>query len=137
MTPPAIAQARGLKKILVINKGMNPPIVVAEVVITCRVDLIITSTKPSLFIGEFALDSLMCESTTMESLMERPANPMAPTSPIKPKLACPIVKPRNAKPVHQIATLKIKIACRKEFKAETKAIIIRTKNKIADEKIFD
>ena len=122
---------------LVINKGMNPPIVVAEVVITCRVDLIITSTKPSLFIGEFVLDSLMCESTTMESLMERPANPMAPTSPIKPKLACPIVKPRNAKPVHQIATLKIKIACRKEFKAETKAIIIRTKNKIADEKIFD
>jgi len=137
MTPPAIAQARGLKKMLVINKGMNPPIVVAEVVITCRVDLIITSTKRSLFIGEFALDSLMCESTTMESLMERPANPMAPTSPIKPKLACPIVKPRNAKPVHQIATLKIKIACRKEFKAETKAIIIRTKNKIADEKIFD
>ena len=137
MTPPAIAQARGLKKMLVINKGMNPPIVVAEVVITCRVDLIITSTKRSLFIGEFALDSLMCESTTMESLMERPANPMAPTSPIKPKLACPIVKPRNAKPVHQIATLKIKIACRKEFKAETKAIIISTKNKIADEKIFD
>ena len=90
-----------------------------------------------MFIGEFALDSLICESTTIESLMERPANPMAPTSPINPKLACPIVKPRNAKPVHQIATLKIKIACLNEFKAETKAIIISTKNKIADEKIFD
>ena len=137
ITPPAIAQANGPKKILVTNKGINPPIVVAEVVITCRVDLIITSTKSSLLIGEFALDSLMCDRTTIESLIERPANPMAPTSPIKPKLACPIVKPRNAKPVHQIATLKIKIACRNEFKAETKAIIISTKNKIADEKIFD
>ena len=87
MTPPAIAQARGWKKMLVINKGINPPIVVAEVVITCRVDLIITSTKSSLLIREFALDSLMCERTTIESLIDRPANPMAPTSPIKPKLA--------------------------------------------------
>ena len=74
MTPPAIAHARGLKKMLVINKGINPPIVVAEVVITCRVDLIITSTNASLLIGEFALDSLMCDRTTKESLMERPEN---------------------------------------------------------------
>ena len=73
ITPPAIAQANGPKKILVTNRGINPPIVVAEVVITCRVDLIITSTKSSLLIGEFALDSLMCDRTTIESLMERPA----------------------------------------------------------------
>jgi hypothetical protein len=34
MTPPAIAQAKGLKKMLVINNGKNPPIVVADVVMT-------------------------------------------------------------------------------------------------------
>ena len=62
---------------------------------------------------------------------------MAPTNPIKPKFACPIVKPINAKPVHQIATLKIKPACLKEFSAATNATTIRTKNRIADEKIFD
>ncbi len=59
ITPPAIAQANGPKKILVTNKGINPPIVVAEVVTTCRVDLIITSTSSSLLIGELAFDSLI------------------------------------------------------------------------------
>jgi hypothetical protein len=34
ITPPAIAQAKGLKKMLVISNGKNPPIVVADVVIT-------------------------------------------------------------------------------------------------------
>ena len=69
--------------------------------------------------------------------MESPANPIAPTKPINPKLAWPKVRPRNAKPVHHRATLKIKPACLNEFNAETRATIIRTKNKIAEEKIFD
>ena len=62
---------------------------------------------------------------------------MAPTKPINPKFACPRVKPKNARPVHQIATLRIKPACLKEFNAETSAITIRTKNRITEEKIFD
>ena len=63
--------------------------------------------------------------------------PMAPTNPIKPKFACPIVKPKNAKPVHQIATLRIRPACLKEFNAATKAMTMRTKKRITEEKIFD
>ncbi len=73
----------------------------------------------------------------MESLIERPANPIAPTKPINPKFACPNVNPKNAKPVHQKATLSIRAACLNEFSAETKATTIRTKNKIADENIRD
>ncbi len=73
----------------------------------------------------------------MESLIDKPIRPMAPTNPIKPKFACPIVKPMNAKPVHHIATLKINPACLKELRAPTNAIIMRTKNRIAEEKIFD
>ena len=57
--PPAIAHAKGLKKTLVKSNGKNPPIVVAEVVTTCRVDRITTSTKLSLLIGELALASLI------------------------------------------------------------------------------
>ena len=64
--------------------------------------------------------------------MDNPARPMAPTKPINPKLACPIVNPKNANPVHQRATLKIKPVCLKEFNAATNAIIIKTKNKMAD-----
>ena len=63
----------------------------------------------------------------MESLIDRPANPMAPTNPINPKLAWPIVRPKNASPVHQKATLKINPACLNEFKAATNAIIIKIK----------
>ena len=69
--------------------------------------------------------------------MDRPASPMAPTNPINPKLAWPIVRPKNASPVHQKATLKINPACLNEFKAATNAIIIKTKNKMADEKMLD
>ena len=76
MTPPAIAQANGWKKILVINNGKNPPIVVADVVMTWRVDLIMTSTKSSLVIGESAFASLICDKTTIESLMDNPAKPI-------------------------------------------------------------
>ena len=73
----------------------------------------------------------------MESFIDKPASPMAPTKPINPKLAWPIVKPKNAKPVHQKATLRIKPACLNEFKAATNAIIINIKNKMADENILD
>ena len=73
----------------------------------------------------------------MDSLIERPASPIAPTKPINPKLAWPIVRPKNAKPVHQNATLQINPACLNEFSAATNATMIRTRNKIADEKILD
>ena len=39
--------------------------------------------------------------------------------------------------MHQNATLKIKPACLNEFSAATNAIIIKIKNKIADENILD
>ena len=96
-----------------------------------------TSTKSSLVIGESAFASLICDKTTIESFIERPASPIAPTKPIKPKLAWPIVRPKNANPVHQNATLKIKPACLNEFSAATNATMIRTRNKIAYEKILD
>ena len=44
-TPILIAQAKGLKNILEKINGRNPPNVVKEVVIICRVDLITTSIR--------------------------------------------------------------------------------------------
>ena len=67
--------------------------------------------------------------------MDKPTRPTAPTKPIKPKLAFPMTKPTKAKPVHNIATLKIIVASLKELSAEIRAIIIKIKNIAAEEKI--
>ncbi len=56
---------------------------------------------------------------------------------MKPKLACPIVRPTKAKPTHKIATLKINPACLNEFNAATKDTIIKIINKKAVENKLD
>ena len=76
----------------------------------------------------------MCERTTIASLMDNPIKPTAPTKPINPKFALPTKSPKNASPVHKIATLKIIPASLKELSAEINAITIKTKKIVAEEK---
>ena len=133
-TPIDIAQASGLKNTLVINKGRNPPTVVTEVVIMCLVERITTSISLSLLSLRSSFASLMCERTTIASLMDKPIKPTAPTKPINPKFVLPTKSPKNASPVHKIATLKIIPASLKELSAEINAITIKTKKIVAEEK---
>ena len=58
-TPILIAHANGLKNTLAKIKGANPPKVVREVVIMCRVDLITTSTNSAFDINFFSASSLI------------------------------------------------------------------------------
>jgi hypothetical protein len=60
--------------------------------------------------------------------------PTAPTKPINPKFAFPTKSPKKANPVHKIATLRIILASLKELRAEIRAIIIKTKKIVAEEK---
>ena len=83
-TPILIAHASGLKKILANISGKNPPKVVSEVVIICLVDLITTSIKSDFVIETWLAFSFICDKTIIESLIERPIKPRAPTVPINP-----------------------------------------------------
>ena len=103
---------------------MNPPMVVAEVVITWRVDLMITSTKSSLFIGDLAWASFIWDKTMIESLIESPIKPMAPIVAMKPKFCCPIINPIKERPIERIATERINKVSLKEFNAKTSPIVI-------------
>ena len=108
---------------------------VSEVVKICLDERITTSTTSFLLIFLLLFCSFKWDKTIIESFIDNPIRPTAPTKLINPKFACPITSPINANPKHMIATLNISIVSRKEFNAEIKAMPIKIKNIVADENI--
>ena len=109
---------------------------VNEVVKICLEERITTSTTSFLLIFLSLFCSFKWDKTIIESFIDNPIRPTAPTKLINPKFACPITSPINANPKHMIATLNISIVSRKEFNAEIKAMPIKIKKIVADENIW-
>ena len=65
-------------------KGKNPPNVVKDVVMICRVDLITTSIKSAFDIDISLALSFIWDKTIIESLIDKPIKPIAPTVAINP-----------------------------------------------------
>ena len=100
-----------------------------EVVKICLVDLIVVPISFSLLIFPSPASSLRWESTTIESLIARPASPTIPTNPMNPKFWKPTSIPRNPRPTHKTPTKRIIPAWAKLFKIITKVMTINPKNK--------